>query len=212
MGATMSQDGVADARRLELPGVVGRHLGVHRAQRRQQRQVEVAFAQEGQHDALEDGLALVLAHVRGLEAGARLEADRAVLAVRLHVEEDDQPVVEAGPAHAPLVAERLGVGRRLLVADARLGLRVDDDLGAGAGLDGLDDRRRLGLGLLREDARLVVDDDARDRVRVGRPGCAGAARADEQPAEEHRRREPATDRAAATARGQHDRGWQLVMA
>ena len=102
IGATMSpSDGIADAGGLQLPDVVGGDLGIDRVEGSQQRLVEVALAQVGQHDALEDGLALVRAEIGRLEAGTRLEAHGAVLAALVQVEDDDQAVVEPGPTRRP---------------------------------------------------------------------------------------------------------------
>ena len=103
--------------------------------------VEVAArAAHGSICLLEDGLALVVGEIRGREAGTRVELHLAVAAVVAQVEEDGQAVVEAGPPDAPLVDERDGVllGARRVVGGLRLHLRVDDDLGAGALLDGRD--------------------------------------------------------------------------
>ena len=93
-----------------------------------------------EHVVLEDRLALLVRQEGGLEPGPRVELDLAVLEVRLHVEEDDEAVVEALAPDAPLVHQgarlRFGlVGRRVLAAV----LGVDDDLGAGPRLDLVDD-------------------------------------------------------------------------
>ncbi len=94
-----------------------------------------------------------------------------MLAARVEVEQDHEPVVEALPADAPLVHQRLSVavglvGRDPVVAD----LAVDDDLGTGPGFDRVD--RRLGVRdrLLREHAGLVVDRAVGLGVRERRPG------------------------------------------
>ena len=94
-----------------------------------------------------------------------------MLEARVEVEEDDEAVVEALPADAPLVDQRLGVAVGLLGRDAVVDdLGVDDDLGAGPLLDRVD--RRLGRGdrLRREDAGVVVDRPVDLRVGNGGPG------------------------------------------
>ncbi len=159
----------------------------------QERAVEIALEQCGQHDLVEDGLALVRPEVGGLEAAAGFESDGAMRAVGLHVEEDDQAVVESGSPDAPRSAERLGVGRSLLVAGPRPDLGIDDDLGPGPGLDGLDDPGRLGLRRVGEDACLVVDHDAGDRLREGRPGSESDAAGRAQPADEDGHGQPSAE-------------------
>ena len=105
---TRPEDGVEDPR----PGDA-RDL-VHR---RQQRAVHVALAQLRQHVVLEDALA-VLVREPGLPVTrARVELDLAVARVALvEVEQDHQPVVDAGAADAPLVHQ--GDGVRLGLAAA----------------------------------------------------------------------------------------------
>ena len=116
--------------------------------------------------------------------------------VVLHVEQDDQAVVEALAPDAPLVHEcqRVGVGCVEAVA-LRFDLRVDGYLGSGPNLNRID--RLLGLGDRpgREDARVVVDALTRDGSRVGwarrRRGQRRTGRGQEQ--EPHRRRCDAGD-------------------
>ena len=98
------------------------------------------------------------------------------------VEEDGQPVVEAGPPDAPLVDEgsraRASVSS---VVDAVVDeLRVDDDLGRGPRLDGVDDRLRLGDDAGRQDPGLVVHGLTVDRVGERRPGGTDRARREQQ--------------------------------
>ena len=144
-----AEDRVDLARPLELGRVRRRRGGVDPLESHGQRGVEVGVLEVGEHVVVEDRLALLVREEGGLEAGRRVQLDLTVLQVRLHVEEDDHPVVEAGPPDAPLVDQgaRLGfglLGRR--VGPAVLG--VDDDLGRRPGLDridrglGLDDRLR----------------------------------------------------------------------
>ncbi len=114
-------------------------------QGRQQRVVEVAVGQQRQHRGLVDRLALVVREIRRREPGAGVELDLAVALGGVEIEQDDQPVVEADPPHAPLVHQRLRVrfglvGREVVAIEP---LRVDDDLGLRLRLDGIDDR--LGL-------------------------------------------------------------------
>ncbi len=82
------------------------------------------------------------------------------------VEEDGQPVIEAGPPHAPLVDKRpctrLGLPGRHAVVDE---LAVDHDLGRGALFDRVDGPLGRDLRLRREDAGEVVDGLAVDGVR-----------------------------------------------
>ena len=145
--------------------------GIDLLERDTERAVEVRRPQEGEHVVLVDRLALLVREEGGLEARPRVELDLAVLKARVHVEEDDQAVVEAGPPDAPLVHQgaclRLGLlGRRVFAAV----LGVDDHLGAGPRFDGVD--RRLGLGDRRgrQDAGVVVDRPAVDGVGEWRTG------------------------------------------
>ncbi len=180
------------------PGVTWR---IHRVQGGQKGSIEVPLAQLGQHDAIEDGLALALAQVGGSEACARLEVDGTVLTIGLHVEEDDEAVVETGTADTPLVAERLAVRCGDIGIGARLGLRVDDDLGAGPRLDGLDQAGRLGLGRVGEDARLVVDHDPGHGCRERWPGRQRRARREQEPTQGDRAGRPVAERGTVLATG-----------
>ena len=105
------------------------------------------------------------------EAGAGVQLDLAVLEAGIEVEQDHQAVVDAGTPDAPLVHQRVGVGLGLRCGDviAPGGLRVDRDLGLRLGLDGVDDPLGLGDRRLPEDAGVVVDGLAVDRIRVRRP-------------------------------------------
>ena len=124
-----------------------------------------------------------------------------MLAARLHVEEDDQPVVEALAPDTPLVAERLTVGGGDIGVGAWLGLGVDDDLGAGPRLDGLDQAGRLGLGRVGEDAGLVVDHDPGHGIREWRSGRQRRARGDQEPTEGDGPRTTAPERGTVLAAG-----------
>ena len=130
--------GVDLAGELELGRVLAGGGGVDPGQRHQQRVVEALVAQQRQHLVLEDPLALLVRQVERPEAGRRVELDlpaHAPAGLRVDVHEDRQAVVEALPAHAPLVDQRDRVRLGRLGRRARLHLRVDDDLGAGALLD-----------------------------------------------------------------------------
>ncbi len=200
-----TEHGVPDPRRLQLPDVVRGDLGIDRVQRCQEGCVEVALAQLGQHHAVEDGLALPFAQVCGTEARARLQANGAMLAIGLHVEEDDQAVVESFPSDTPLVTERLAVGGCDIVIGVRLRLRVDDHLGAGAGLDRLDQAGRLCLGRVREDARLVVDHDPRHGFRERRSGRQRRTGSDQQPTQGDGQQDRPTNAGPCSPRVPHGR-------
>jgi len=118
-----------------------------------------------------DGLTVGLGHERGLEAATGVKRDLAVSQVGLHVEEDDQAVVEALAADALLVHERQGVvvGQLDRVA-LRLDLGVDGHLGARSSFDRLDRLLSFRDGPGREDAGVVVDTLPGDGIRVWRPG------------------------------------------
>jgi hypothetical protein len=151
--------------------VLRRRRRVDLGERRGEGAVEIAAAKVGQHVVLVDRLALGVRQEGGLEPRAGVQLDLAVLEVRLHVEEDHEPVVEALAPDAPLVHQRPRLRLGLLGGrEAAAVLGVDDDLGAGPRLDavdrgfGLDDRVR------REDAREVVDGAVRLGLGEGRPG------------------------------------------
>ena len=153
-----ADDRVDLAGALEGVGVLGRRRGADLLERGGECRVEVAGRERRQHVVLEDRLTLLVRQEGGLEARAGVELDLAVLEIRLHVEEDDQPVVEALATDAPLVHQgprlRLGLlGRR----KAATVLGVDDDLGARPRLDPVDRGLRGGDRLGRQDARVVVD-------------------------------------------------------
>ncbi len=138
--------------------MIGARGPIHLVERGGEGRIEVPREEVGEHVVLVDRLALLVREVRRLEPGTRVQLDLAVLEARVHVEEDHQPVVEPGPADAPLVHQRarLGLGllgRRILAAV----LGVDHDLGAGPRLDRVD--RRLGLDdrVAGQDPGVVVD-------------------------------------------------------
>ena len=108
----------------------------------------------------------------GREAGPGVELHLPVAEVVAQVEEDGQAVVEAVPTDAPLVDERDGVllGACRVVGGLGLHLRVDDELGAGALLDGGDGLAELVDRLGADDLGVVVDAQALDGVRERRPG------------------------------------------
>ena len=113
-------------------------------QRDQDRRVEITALERRQHLVEVDVLELALAEG---ETGASVELDLAMLEARVEIEQDDQPVVDAGTPDAPLVHQGGGVALGLLGRDvvASEGLGVDHDLGLGLRLDRVDDR--LGLAL-----------------------------------------------------------------
>ena len=128
------------------------------------------------------------------EPGPRVELDLTVLEGGVEVEQDDQAVVDAGPPDAPLVHQRGGVrlglvGRDVVAAER---LRVDDDLGLGLRLDGIDDRLGLTLGGPREDPGVVVDRLAVDRFGERRSAAGARARATRR-RQARRRERPARD-------------------
>ena len=86
--------------------MLGRGVRVDLRQSGQERPVEVAAAEQRQHVVLVDRLALGVRQERGLVAGAGVQLDLAVAEAVVEVVQDDQPVVEALPADAPLVDER----------------------------------------------------------------------------------------------------------
>ncbi len=100
---------------------------------------------------------------------------------RVDVEEDDHPVVEAGPPDVPLVDECAGARFGLRRVDAVVGqLAVDHDLGAGPRLDAVDDRLRPDDRVGAQDPGEVVDrpvrlwvGEGRARRRSGGGGLAG---------------------------------------
>ena len=118
------------------------------AQAREQGAVDVALVGQREHLVVDDGRGLVLVQVALEEARAGVEVDLAVvLAALVHVEQDDEAVVDALPADAPGVHDRHrvrpgGLGRDVEVV-ARPG--HDRELRLGPGPDRLGDR--LGLRL-----------------------------------------------------------------
>ena len=71
-----------------------------------------------------------------------IEADFAVDAIVVQSDHQDEAVVEAGAADAPLIHERGRVGEVFVLADAGIDLGVDVDLGAGGCLHGIDPAAR----------------------------------------------------------------------
>ena len=143
-GSATADDRVDLAGELELLARRGGGRGIHPRHRDERRPVQVALLQERQHVVLVDGLALAVREEGrhgspGLHTAAPGRAPRVVE----QIEEDHQAVVEALASDAPLVHERDRVLLGLAGVDARLDLRVDDDLGARALLDG------VGRGLIR---------------------------------------------------------------
>ena len=132
----------------EGPGVLGRRGGIDLLHRHQQRAIEVAPLEQRQHVVLVDLLAIRVGQELVGEPGPGVQLHLAVArVVRVEVEQDHEAVVEALPADAPLVHQRLRVvlGRRRVLA-ARRQLRVDGDLGTGPLLDRVDRGLDLLLG------------------------------------------------------------------
>ena len=90
----------------------------------------------------------------------------------VEVEQDHQPVVDSVAPDAPLVHQGLRVRLRLLGRDvvAPERLCVDDDLGLGLGLDGIDDQLGLLTSLRAEQLSGVIDGLAIDRLGERRSG------------------------------------------
>ena len=179
-----------DRRRAWTAGPLERRLD-DLPERDQDGVVQVAGSEQRQHVVLVDRLALVVGEVGRREPGTGVELDLAVRQARVELEQDHEPVVDAGATDAPLVHQRGRVRFGLLgseiVAAHRLG--VDDDLDAGLRLDRVDDLLRLRDGLRPEDPREVVDGLALDRLRVRRPGRRRRrrrARPEDAPHREHR--------------------------
>ena len=80
---------------LEGGGVLGRRSGVDPLQGDGQRIIKIRRAQIGQHVVVEDGLALLIREEGRLEPRAGVQLDLPVFEVRLEIEEDRQPVIEA---------------------------------------------------------------------------------------------------------------------
>jgi hypothetical protein len=151
----------------------------------EQGRVEVAVLCLRQHRVIDDRGRLVLAEVVREIARARVEIDLAVpLAPRVHVEQDDQAVVDALPADAPRIHDRDRIRPRGCGGDVGVIARPghDRELRLGPIPNGLRDRLGLADRCLRPDARVVVDVDARpvrreihrgDERRAHEPGRGG---------------------------------------
>ncbi len=176
-----ADDGVQLARRLEPGGVFRGGVGIDPRQRRREGAVQIPRPEQRQHLVLEDGLPLLVRQERRPIPGSGVQLDLPVDERWIEIEQDDQAVVEALATHAPLVHERPGVPLRLLLRHAGVDdLAVDDDLRAGAVLDGVDRGLRRADRLRAEHPGVVVDRLILDRVgkrrAAGHVRCSGGSR------------------------------------
>ena len=119
-----------------------------------------------------------------------IQADFAVDAIVVQSDHQDEAVVEAGAADAPLIHERGRVGEVFVLADAGIDLGVDEDLGAGGCLHGVDPALEVGDDLGTKHAGLVVDCPI--GLRIGERGSRGHRRGGGQGQEHERARERAS--------------------
>ena len=111
-GTDEAHRGIDLAGGLEPGGMFGRGIGVDPLEGDQQGAVQVRGLEPRQHVFVEDPLLLTVVQERRAIARAAVQLDLAVDEARVQVEEDDEAVVEALPADAPLIHEGLGVPRQ----------------------------------------------------------------------------------------------------
>ena len=152
--------------------VLGRRVRVDLVHRHEQRAVEVALLQERQHVVLEDRLALLVAEERRAIAGPGIQLDLAVLARRGRGRRGSTSPSSKPRRPTPhwSISACASASAALSVDERPDDLGVDDDLGAGPVADRLDLRLDLRDRVGPEDAGLVVDVLAGDRVRERRSG------------------------------------------